>query len=166
MSNEWASENGKEKLWYAENPLTKHIFFTSPMSPIPPGFVRRSTTNAREMDRLFNRMHEQEREQNERRVEQIYNRGREHYDRLRAKLRSRLQSGSTSDAEKNIIRASLKLMDERDSKMQQNNVYGVSAMQEAPEPLPARNTTVMIENYKVNHAYDEHPILKSINKAN
>jgi hypothetical protein len=163
--SDWNTENGREKLWFAENPLTKRIFFTSPMSPLPPGYIRKSTTSPREMDRLFNRMHDQEREANEKLVEKIYNRGREHYDRLRSALRSRLQSGSTSDAEKNIIRASLKLMDEKDSKMQQNNVYGVSAMQEASEPLPARNTTVMIENYKVNHAYDEHPILKSINRA-
>lgn len=140
--SDWTQENGKEKLWYAENPATKHIFFTSPMSRIPPGFVRKSTTNAREMDRLFNRMHEQERESNERLVERLYNRGREHYDRLRSALRSRLRSGSTSDAEKNIIRASLKLMDERDSKMQQNNVYGVSAMQETEAPLEGPRTRI------------------------
>src|ERR1700674_2281859 len=111
--SDWTRENGKEKLWYAENPVPKHIFFTSPMSPIPPGFVRRSTTSGKEMDRLFTRMHEQEREANERLIERLYSRGREHYDRLRSALRSRLQSGSPSDAEKNIIRASLKLMDER-----------------------------------------------------
>lgn len=130
MSDAWATENGREKLWYCENPVTKRVFFTSPMSPVPLGYIRKSTTVPREMDRLFNRMHEQEREQNERMIEKIYNRGREHYDALRSSLRTRLSSVGVSEAEKNIIRASLNLMDERDAKMQVNSVYGVSALQE------------------------------------
>lgn len=141
--DEWAFENGKEKLWYAEDPISKRIFFTSPMSPLPVGFVRRSTTNPREMDRLFNRMHEQEREHNEKLVESIYNRGREHFERLRDVLKARLQSAGVSDAEKNIIRASLCLMDERDHRMQKNGAYGVSAMQESAAPLEGTRTRIM-----------------------
>jgi hypothetical protein len=128
-TDDWAFENGKERLWYAEN-AAGHIFFTSPMSPLPPGFARYSTTNPKEMDRLFNKMHAQEREANERFVEQLYSRNREKYEALRSALRDRLNAAGVSDAEKNIIRASLALMDERDQKMQQNTVYGVSAMQE------------------------------------
>lgn len=135
--NDWASENGREKLWYAENAVGK-IFFTSPMSPLPPGYALRSTTEPREMDRLFNRMHEQERERNEKMIEQIYNRGREYYERVRDALKARLGSAGVSNAEKNVIRASLKLMDERDSKMQENHVFGVSAMQEHEAPVPNR----------------------------
>lgn len=141
--NDWSFENGKEKLWWAEDPVTKRLFFTSPMSPLPVGYVRRSTTNPREMDRIFNRMHEQEREQNERMIEKLLTRGREHYERMRSALRARLNSAGVSEAEKNIIRAALKLMDEKDSKMQQNTVYGVSAMQEAPAPLPPRNKVIV-----------------------
>jgi hypothetical protein len=141
--NSWTKENGREKLYWAEN-ASGHIFFTSPMSPLPAGFARFSTTNPKEMDRLFNRMHEQEREHNERFIEQLYNRNREHYDRLRSSLHTKLSSSSTSNAEKNIIRASLKLMDERDAKMQQNTVYGVSAMQESPAPLEGPRTKVTI----------------------
>jgi hypothetical protein len=128
-TDDWNFENGKERLWYAENAVG-HVFFTSPMSPLPPGYARCSTTNPREMDRLFNRMHAQEREKNERLIEQIYNRGRERYENLRRALTSRLASAGVSDAEKNIIRESLKLMNERDHKIQENNIYGVSAMQE------------------------------------
>jgi hypothetical protein len=143
VTNDWAFENGKERLWYAENPANKHIFFTSPMSPLPLGFVRKSTTSPKEMDRLFSRMHEQERAQNEQFIEKLYSRGREHYDRLRSALRTRLQSAGVSDAEKNIIRASLNLMDEKDAKMQQNTVYGVSAMQEHEAPREGKRTRVM-----------------------
>jgi hypothetical protein len=141
--SDWTTQNGKEVLWYAEHHLTKRVFFTSPMSPLPYGYIRHSTTNPKEMDRIFNRMHEQEREQNQKIVEGIYNRGREYYDRMRSALRQRLQSSGVSDAEKGIIRESLKLMDEKDSKMQQNTVYGISAMQESPAPLPGPAKRVM-----------------------
>ena len=141
-TDDWAFQNGKERLWYAEN-AAGHIFFTSPMSPLPLGFARYSTTNPKEMDRLFNKMHAQERESNERFVETLYNRNRERYDQLRSNLRNRLMASGVSDAEKNIIRASLKMMDERDHKMQQNNVYGVSGMQESEAPLPGKTTRVM-----------------------
>jgi hypothetical protein len=144
QQNDWTKENGKEKLWYAEDPVSKRIFFTSPMSPLPVGYVRRSTTNPKEMDRLFNRMHEQEREQNEAFVEKLYNQNRHVYGGLRSRLRERMVTAGVSDAEKNIIRACLRLMDEKDSHMQRNNVYGVSAMQEAPAPLPGPTTEVTV----------------------
>lgn len=141
--NDWNFENGKEKLWWAEDPVSGRVFFTSPMSPLPVGYVRRSTTNPREMDRIFNRMHEQERRQNERLIERLLTRGREHYERMRSALRARFNSAGVSEAEKNIIRAALRLMDEKDSQMQKNTVYGVSAMQESPAPLPGPTTKVM-----------------------
>ena len=50
-----------------------------------------------------------------------------------------------SDAEKNLIRASLNLMNERDHKMQQNTVQGVSAMQETEAPLPPTRRKVTIQ---------------------
>ena len=138
----WEYENGKERLWWCENAVG-HIFFTSPMSAVPAGFVRRSTTNPKEMDRMFTRMHAQERESNEKLIENLYSRNREKYDQLRSNLRNRLMSAGGSDAEKNIIRASLKLMDERDHKAQQNTVYGVSAMQESDQPLEGKRTRIM-----------------------
>ena len=140
---EWAKENGKERMWYAEHHMTKHVFLTSPMSPLPIGFVRHSTTNPREMDRIFQRLHDQERVRNEQFVEQLYNKNREKYERTRDILRTRMLSSQCSDAEKNIIREALKLMDKKDQKMQENNVYGVSPMQEAPEPLPGERKRVM-----------------------
>ena len=69
------------------------------MSPLPAGYMRKSPLkNPREMDRLFNRMHEQEREANERLIQKIYNRGRDYYDNVRSELRSRLNSAGVSDA--------------------------------------------------------------------
>ena len=141
-ADDWNFENGKERLWWAENAVG-HVFFTSPFSPLPLGYERHSTTSPKEMDRLFNRMHEQDREQNEKMIESLYNRNRAKYDMLRSTLRNRLTMTGVSDAEKNIIRASLKLMDERDFKMQQNTVYGVSAMQESEAPTGPMTTKVM-----------------------
>lgn len=139
--HDWTRINGKEALWYAENAVGR-IYFTSPMSTLQPGYALFHTTNPKEMDRLFNKMHAQEREQNERFIEQLWNRGRSYYEALRSKLITRLSSAGVSDAEKNIIRASLALMDERDHKAQQNTVYGVSAMQESPAPLEGPRTKV------------------------
>jgi hypothetical protein len=144
QQNDWTKENGKEKLWFAENPVTGRVYFSSPMSRLQPGYVLKSTTEPREMDRIFNRMHDQEREHNERFVEQLYNQGRERYEKLRSGLRDRLASGATSEAEKNIIRASLKMLDEQDAKRQQNNVYGISSMQETEAPIAGQTTKVTV----------------------
>lgn len=140
--HDWTRMNGKECLWYAENAVGR-IFFTSPMSPLPAGYALRHTTNPREMDRLFDKMHAQEREQNERMIERLYRQGRTYYESVRAKLRQRMQESDVSNAEKNIILASLKLMDENDFKMQQNTVYGVSDMQEHEENPGPKTTKVM-----------------------
>jgi len=142
--NDWNFENGKEKLWYGENPLTGRVYLSSPLSPLQPGYILQSTTNPKEMDRVFNRLHAQEREQNETFLEKLYNANREKYDGLRSRLRDRLVTAGVSDAEKNVIRASLQLMDEKDSKMQRNSIVGVSAMQESAAPLPAPTKKVMI----------------------
>lgn len=133
---DWNRMNGKECLWWAENSVGR-IYFTSPMSSLQPGYVLRHTTSPREMDRLFNKMHSQEREHNEQFLERLFNQGREFYEARRSSLRTRLTSAGVSDAEKNIIREALCLMDERDRKMQRNGFYGVSAMQESTEPIPA-----------------------------
>lgn len=140
--HDWTRLNGKECLWFAENAVGR-IYFTSPMSPLQPGYALRHTTNPREMDRLFNKMHAQEREQNERFLEKLYAQGREYYERKRSALRTRLQSAGVSDAEKNIIREALCLMDEKDAKMQRNGVFGVSAMQESEENTGPKTTKVM-----------------------
>ena len=131
----------KEVLFYAENAVGR-IYFTSPQSTLQPGYMLKSTNSPREMDRLFNKMHDQEREQNEKLIEKTWSRGKENFDRMRSELRRKIGLHDTSNAEKNIIREALKLMDEKEAKQQQNTVYGVSGLQEAPEPLPARNTRI------------------------
>ena len=97
------------------------------------------------MDRLFQKMHDQEREHNQVMIDKLYLRGKENFTRMRSELLRRIGLHDTSNAEKGIIREALRRMDEKEAKMQQNTVYGVSAMQEAPEPLPARNVKVTIQ---------------------
>lgn len=138
----------RERLYYAEN-VVGYVYLASQQSNLKPGFMLKSTTNPKEMDRIFARLNQQERDHNEKMLEQLYSRGRQAYENKRDYLRGRLASSGCSPAEKTMIREALRLMDERDRKMQQNTVYGVSGVQEAPEPLPARNTVVMIEDRKV-----------------
>lgn len=132
----------KETVWYAENAVGR-IYLTSPQSDLQVGYMLKSTNSPREMDRIFARLHDQEREANQKRIEQLWSRGRENFDRMRSELLRKLGLHNTSNFEKSIIRASLALMDEKQARLEQNTVYGVSALQEAPEPLPAPRTRVM-----------------------
>jgi hypothetical protein len=132
----------KDRIYWAENAVGR-IYLTTPQSDLQPGYMLKTTTSAKEMDRQFAKLHEQERAENEKRIEKLWSRGKENFDRMRSELRRRMSLHDTSNFEKSIIRASLNLMDEKEAKQQQNTVYGVSAMQEAPEPLPAPRTRVM-----------------------
>ena len=88
--DDWAFENGKEVLWYYENPATRIVVMTSPMTPHRIGYNRHKTNQPKEMDRVFRKMHEQEREKNEKVIERIWARGRAHYEALRGRLNQRL----------------------------------------------------------------------------
>ena len=114
----------KEILYYAENAVG-YVYFADKMSDLKPGFALRSTGSPKEMDRIYARVHQQERDQNEKRIEQLYSRGRENQERVRGELLRRLGLGSTEEFEKSIIRESLKLMDEKEFQMKQNTIYGV-----------------------------------------
>lgn len=133
----------KETIWYAEN-AEGRVYLCSQQSDLKPGYALRSTNKPGGMDKLFSRISRQEHEQNEKFIEKLWARGRENYGRMRSELTRKLNLGSTLNAERAIIRASLKLMDEKEFKAQENHVYGVSAMQESPEPLPARNMKVTV----------------------
>lgn len=143
-NEDWAYENGKEVLYYDENPVTRHVILTSPISPLRHGYNRLKTNVPSEMDRIFTRLAQQEHEANERLIEKIYFRGRHFYERLRSSLLQRLMSVDTKEWEKAFIRESLRLMDERDHRMQQNTVYGVSAMQTTEAPLEGARTKVTV----------------------
>ena len=140
--DDWAFENGKEVLHYDQNPATGHVVMTSPMTPHRIGYNRHKTNQPKEMDRVFRKLHEQEREANEKLVEKIWARGRDHYEALRGRLMQRLTAAGVKEWEKAFIREALRLMDERDHKMQQNTVYGMASMQESPAPVEGARTKV------------------------
>ena len=141
-NEDWAYENGKEVLIWDENPMTKRVVLTSPISPRRPGFNRHKTVAPKEMDRIFKRLAEQEHEDNEAMVEKLYTRGRAFYDAARSRLTQRLMSVDCKEWEKAFIREALRLMDERDHKMQQNTVYGTSAMETTEAPIEGARTRV------------------------
>ena len=140
--DDWAFENGKEILYYLENPVTRVVQITSPISPIPHGFNRHKTNVPREMDRVFRKLHEQEREKNQQVIERMWSRGRAHYEALRGRLNQRLLSADTKEWEKAFIREALQRMADRDHANQENTRYGVSSMEDAPAPLPPSRTRV------------------------
>ena len=140
--DDWAFENGKEVLWYDQNPATGHVVMTSPMTPHRIGYNRHKTNQPKEMDRVFRKLHEQEREANEKLIEKIWSRGRSHYEALRGRLMQRLAASGVKEWEKAFIREALQRMADRDHANQENTRYGVSAMEDAPAPLPAARTKV------------------------
>lgn len=140
--DDWAFENGKEVLWYDQNPATGHVVMTSPMTPHRIGYNRHKTNQPKEMDRVFRKLHEQEREANEKLIEKIWARGREHYEALRCRLMQRLTATGVKEWEKAFIREALQRMADRDHANQENTRYGVSAMEDAPAPLPPSRTKV------------------------
>jgi hypothetical protein len=125
----WTTENGKERLVYAENAVGR-VYLTSPMSPLQPGYMLKSTTSGREMDRIYDKLNAQEREHNEQLVESLYLRGRERYEILRGTLRHKMGLASTSAAEKNLIREALKLMDAKDDALLKQTATGAAAIQQ------------------------------------
>ena len=141
--DDWAFENGKEVLHYDENPATGHVVMTSPMTPHRIGYNRHKTNQPKEMDRVYRKIHEQEREKNEKLIEKIWARGRSHYEALRSKLNQRMLSADCKEWEKSFIREALQRMADRDHANQQNTRYGVSAMEESIAPLPGPRTKVM-----------------------
>ena len=112
-TDNFAFENGKEVIWYDENPATGHIIATKPIAPMRVGYNRHKTTQPKEMDRVFKRLNEQEREAGQKFVEKLWGRGRPYYDKLRSRLTQRLLATDCSNWERTIIKDSLRLMEER-----------------------------------------------------
>jgi hypothetical protein len=112
------------------------------MTPHRIGYNRHKTNQPKEMDRVFRKLHEQEREANEKLIEKIWARGRAHYEALRGRLMQRLTASGVKEWEKAFIREALQRMADRDHANQQNTRYGVSSMEDAPAPLPAARTKV------------------------
>lgn len=134
----------KEVVVYAEHYETKRVYLCDYNSELKLGYNLHTTSTPSEIDRIFARISDQEHEQNEKFVERLWLRGRENYDRMRNALKSRLTSSECSNGEKALIREGLKLLDAKDSKMQENHVYGVGAMQESEAPLPPSNPRIMV----------------------
>ena len=141
--DDWAFENGKEVLWFDENPITKHVVMTSPMTPARIGYNRHKTNQPKEMDRVFRKVHEQERENNEKLIEKIWARGRAHYEALRSRLHQRLLASGVKEWEKAFIREALQRMADRDHANQENTRYGVSQLELTEAPLPPSRTKVI-----------------------
>ncbi len=140
--DDWAFENGREVVWYDQNPATGHVVMTSPMTPHRVGYNRHKTNQPKEMDRVYRKIHEQEREKNEKLIEKIWARGRSHYEALRSRLEARRLSADCKEWEKAFIREALQRMADRDHANQENTRYGVSSMEDAPAPLPPSRTKV------------------------
>ncbi|MDE2099397.1 MAG: hypothetical protein KGL39_19250 [Patescibacteria group bacterium] len=132
--------NGIEKLYYAKNTYG-HVYLTTPYSPLKPGYIRYSTTVPSEMDKIFAKMDEQVRSENEGLNYKLYLRRKEQIEKWRSDIRSRMLSSECSDEERDILRVALTACDNRERKLMENNAYGVSEMQkkESNPKAPGEN---------------------------
>lgn len=126
--------NGNEKLWWAED-ATGYCYLTMPESPCKPGFKKFSTTTPSEMDRIFAKLDRQEKARHAQMTEQMFNRSKAFIDENMSNLRARLEN-SNSELEKDVIRAWMQAFNNKMDKLMKNTVYGVSAMQTTPAPIP------------------------------
>ncbi len=141
--DDWAFENGKEVIFYDENPVTKHVVMTSPMTPPRIGYNRHKTNQPKEMDRVFRKLYEQEREANEKLIEKFWARGRAHYEALRSRLMQRLAASGVHEWEKAFIREALQRMADRDHENQKNTRYGVSELELTEAPIQSSTRKVI-----------------------
>lgn len=121
--------NGIEKLIYAKHGGTGHIYLTSMASPVKPGYTRYATTIPSEMDKVFAKLSQQTREENECLTYALYMRRKEKIDQWRSDIRARMIAADCGNEERDILRAALAACDRREEKLNRNTVYGKSAMQ-------------------------------------
>lgn len=135
--------NGLEKLYYAKNTFG-HVYLTSPASPLKPGYIRYATTLPSEMDKVFAKLAQQTREENENLTFALYTRRKDHIDKWRSDIRARMVSADCGVEECDILRAALAACDRREEKLNRNSVYGVSAMEttEANPKAPGENRVI------------------------
>lgn len=152
--------NGVEKLWYAQN-AQGHLYLTAAHSPLRRGYQRFSTAVPAEMDRIFEKLNAQTRAEHAALTQADYQRRIERIAQWRSDIRGRMASSECSNFEREVLRVALKSCDEREAKLNRNTVYGVSAMQQAAAPIPAR-TEVEV---KARVEHDGYVDLRSVKTA-
>jgi hypothetical protein len=139
--------NGKERLVWAEN-AHGYVYLTSEYSPLKPGFQRFSTVTPSEMDRIFAKLDKQEKIHFARMTEAMFNKNKAWMEQKLSNLRTKL-ANSNDVEERAVIRAWIQAFNNKMDRMMKNTVYGVSAMQSAPAPLPGERRTRTIEDIRL-----------------
>ena len=139
--------NGNEKLTWAEN-AEGYVYLTSDYSPAKPGFHRFSTTTPSEMDRIFAKLDKQEKARHARMTEQMYNNSRAFIEDNLSNLRTRM-ANTSSPEEKEVLRCWIQAFNNKMDKLMKNTVYGVSAMQQAPAPVPPERPMRTVEDIRL-----------------
>ena len=139
--------NGSEKLVWAEN-SEGYVYLTTYESPLKPGFQRFSTTTPSEMDRIFAKLDKQEQKQYARMTEAMYVKRKAWIEENLSNLRTRM-ANTNNQQEKDFLRAWIKAFNNKMDKLMKNTVYGLSAMQTAPAPIPAENRFQTVEDIRL-----------------
>ena len=134
---------GDESVWYCEN-SGGHVFLTTPESPVPEGFQRFHATTVWEVERVWKRLDQQERRAAEQMTEKIFLQRMAKIQVIKSGLEQRKLAADCSNAERDFIRESIKVLNRKEDTLNKCSVYGVAYMQQKEKPLPPENPVVRV----------------------
>jgi len=127
---------GKEAVVYCEN-SEGHVFLTSFESPIPEGFVRKVADTVTDVEKIWKRLDQQEKDNAAKMSYQIFEKRQRGVKHLRDFADQRMKAADCSNAEKDFLREWITILNRKQKVMDEFSVYGVAHMQEVEAPLPA-----------------------------
>ena len=127
---------GSESVVYCEN-SAGHVFLTTVESPIPEGFIRKVAETVWDVEAVWKKLDQQEREEAARMSKAIYDKRQAGVRALRDFANRRMAASDCGTAEKDFLREWIEILNRKQSVMDNFSVYGVAYMQEREKPLPA-----------------------------
>lgn len=127
---------GDDAVWYAENNAGR-VYITISGAPPKEGYAIKCAETVPQVEWLWKKLDQQEREQAQRMNEAIYNRRSSNIALMRSHLRQRAMSVDCSPLERDFISQAQQILDRKQDAMDKFSVYGVAAMQEHEAPLSA-----------------------------
>ena len=128
---------GAETVIYQEN-AAGHVFLSSRQSPLKEGYMLKYAETAADADKIFARLSQQEAQKAAKMNEREYNRRKEKLIHWRDGLLAKL-SNLPNDFSRDFVKSAIQAAENKLSRLENNSVYGVSAMQLEEAPLERPN---------------------------
>ena len=127
---------GSDSVTYAEN-AEGRVYITVPSAPPKEGYAIKRAETVQQVEWLWKKLDEQERNEAKRMNEAIYARRSGNIALMKSHMRQRKMSVDCTQVERDFIAQAEKILDRKQEAMERFSVYGVAAMQESAQPLSA-----------------------------